>query len=195
MDLEMILRLNSDEMYEKLVEVFDNQRLTGIARIFSRLSQVLFSGFVLLIIALFPENEDDMISVIFWLFVFGYTIYEFLGYPERKTLENLKIISKKIELFNKYKKGEISLNLTENESEEIEKNIKRYIPILLKEQIFFKIIGLIPIINLLADDLTKYASSISPVTMLLKGNKGFFTRKGGLNLIADNIEEIENKKI
>lgn len=186
MDLEMILRLNSDEMYEKLVEVFDKQRLTGIARIFSRLSQVLFSGFVLLIIALFPENEDDVVSIIFWLFVFGYSIYGFFGYPERKALENLKIISEKIEVFNRYKKREISLNLTENEIEEIEKNIKRYIPLLFKEQIFFKIIGLIPIINLLSDDLTKYTSSISPVNMLLKGHKVFFGRKGGLNLISDN---------
>lgn len=148
--LESLLEIPTEELKVKLKETYEKQKLRPILRKVARIIEILVCvafvivegatiyGGLFLLLGLYagyrlmkPKAEDEVI------------------YSE---LDELAI---GIESFKKYR-DKRSVEYDEELARKIEKEIKRYLPRLLKTSIIGKTTALIPVINLFADETFEY---------------------------------------
>ena len=177
--LEEILSIRKEELESRMIEIYKKQKLSPKIKKISRILQIL----VTLIFTLVPPyNFYNLIFAVVTIFF----IWQLLRPRDQDIIiiEELKLVAEGMDNFKKYKNKEIIMKLDNKEELEIEKGIKMLVPHLLKNSTAYKIVGMIPLLNITFEDTYVYTHSGGPLNHLIKGS-----------LITKGLEKFFNKNL
>lgn len=167
-DLDYLFQMKKSQLEEELKEVYQKQKLSPRLSVIARSLDILFS-------VLFIFIADEWMYKILWTCAALYSVYKLMKphSDDKMVNEELEKVAQGVENLRRFKNGEISLNVSEKDVEKAEKGIKRYLPHLLKNSKSIKIMALIPIISLYADELSMYTDiRRGSLSALLEGKIG-----------------------
>lgn len=187
-DASYLLEMDRAELERRMKEVYQRQKLSPRLTVIARSLDILFS-------VIFVFVADEWLYKILWTCGALYAGYKLMKphSDDKEINEKLEKVAEGVENLRKFKNGEINLNVSEKDVEKAEKGVKKFLPHLLKNSTPIKVMALIPIISLYADELSTYTDiRRGGLTALLSGKMGTC----GLNHFTNDciIEEDVNNK-
>lgn len=181
--LELLLKMSEEELRKKLKSTYEAQKLPPILRTIARISE-------LLVCILLSFYSDETIYAVGWGIIGVITLYRLIRPKKMDSIiyEELEELVEGIENFKKYRNKKLDIEYNEKIVTKTEKGIKRYLPVLLKTSIILKIFALIPVLNLVCDEVNQYVNKKGALTFLIDGS--IFTN--GLKMFLNKNLEKDN---
>lgn len=165
-----ILEMHVDERFERMKEIYLKQKLSKTGNFIARGIEILVALLLIL------TTEFDIYTIL-WIGILLFAIYRFVKKDtlDKENFEELRKVSDKLELFKKYKAGEVKISLEDKKVDKLENSLKRNLPKLFKNG--SKLVAYIPLLNVRIDEMTVYNDKGGALNLVLNGT----LRTPGLN--------------